>query len=151
MHRIHPKNRPIRAFPPDHPAHATLIAHLECRHTCVGREISFHGQERDAVDQQWYSAVDQRVWRFSSLVYTFVSFELILSEWIDPDYQLNAAQTLAHTAKVLALLAECEIAAQQDNNLPVLEMILKVQRFFRLWESAIHLHLTKDRKPSNTS
>ena len=146
MNCIHPKNRPILAFPANHPARATLLARLECQRQCAGREIPWPGNEESAVDQQWQSSVDGRMWRFSGLVYSFVCFDLILSEWIDHPLHVTDSEkaTLKKLPEIHALLNECQAAAMRDANSPVLDMIPLVRTFFSLWEQAIRLRMEQD-------
>jgi hypothetical protein len=152
MNRIHPKNAPVLAFSEEHPARAALEARLECQRECAGREISAPSQQIASVDQEWRSAVDGRVWRFSSLVYTFVCFDLVLSEWIEHPPRLTETEeaALVKLPETRLLLDECEAAAQGVANNPVLQMIPKVRRFFLLWEQAIRLRIRQDGLTTNS-
>jgi hypothetical protein len=153
MNRIHPKNAPLLELPQDHPARAALVARLDCQRECAGREIAWPGREDAAADQEWRSSVDGRTWRFSALVYSFVCFDLILSEWIDHPPRVTEPEeaALAKFPEVRVLLDECEAAARHDRNATVLEMIPKVRRFFSLWEQAIRLRIEQDGVAANAS
>jgi len=139
MPRINPKNRPIRALPQDHPAHATLLAHRKCRRDCVGREIVLPGHESEAIDQEWYSTSDGRQWKFSTFAYTFLSFDLVLHEWLDTRSPFDPQPTLQAIAKMLTLLDECELSCHNHANERLLELLPTVRRFLILWAAATRL------------
>lgn len=146
MNRIDSQNRPILELPADHAAHAALVARLECQRQCAGREIPWPGREEEAVDQQWQSSVDGRTWLFSGFIYSFVCFDLVLSEWLDhpPHVTESESATLKKLPELRALLDECQAAADRDKNHQVLAMIPVVRRFFSLWEQSIRLRIEQD-------
>lgn len=151
MHRIHPKNRPLITLPKDHPAHAALIAHLACCRECVGREIPWPGHEAEAIDQQWHSTADGRVWSFSGFAYAFLSFDLVLDEWLEPELPFDAKPTLAHIKKLVSMLDECEIVCRQDENTGLLNLIPIVRRFLACWETSVRLARSQSVNPVRTS
>ena len=145
MNCIHPANRLVLELPPEHPAHASLVARLECQQECAGCEIEQSGKNT-AFDQEWVSTLDGRTWRFSGLVYSLVCFDLILSEWIEHPPHITASEetALAMFPDMHLLLDECEFAAREKANVAVLERTPKVRRFFTLWEAAIRLRIAED-------
>jgi hypothetical protein len=131
--RINRKNDPIAAFPDDHPAKRLLPAHSRCWRECVQREIAWPGHEDDAFDQEWTSRVEQGPSSFSGLIYTFVCFELILTEWLTHPSEITADERgilQEHLPRVRNLLAECQAAADQDKNTRVLELLPLPEAFF---------------------
>jgi hypothetical protein len=147
--RIDPENDPLAALPDDHPAKRVLIARAICQRDCAGREIEFLGQEGQAFDQVWQSAVDGRPRRFSEFVYEFVCFDLILTEWLErpPVMTASEREALAEFPRLQALLAECRAAATAEQNQPVLEALPKAEAFVAAWEASIRARLTADRIP----
>jgi hypothetical protein len=142
---IHTKNYPLLDMGDDHPAVAALVAHGECRRFCGGREIAWPGGP-PAADQAWRSALDGRNWKFSQLFYTFISFDLVLQEWMEHPPQITPQEIdwREGIPKMRAYWAECEAAARHDSNYPVLEMLDTVKVFLDAWEHAILSRLERD-------
>ena len=68
--RIHPVNYPLlRKLPPDHPAVRALQVHAEARDSCVGKEVDFPSWGIKGIDQVFYSEVEHREYRFSTIAY----------------------------------------------------------------------------------
>lgn len=132
--RIHPRNNPLRELPDSHPAKLAVIAHAECCRDCVGREIEWPGREREAFDQSWQSRLLDQRFAFSSYAYVFLSFDLILEEWIThpPQATESEKQTVAAAPFLEALLCECQQAASEAGNVRVLERLPQIRRFNEL-------------------
>lgn len=136
-------NKPILEFPADHPARRFLEAFVECRKTCVGREI-------DGVDQQWFSQAERRARRFSSFAYEWLSFDVELDGWL----KNAAARTESEAAALEAiprmerLVAECKSAAAVDNNSQVVALCDQVLLMARLWAECIHFRLKSRNDPA---
>ncbi len=135
-HRIHPANIPILKLPEDHPARAALVAHVKCRRDCVGKEIAFSPDEV-VFDHEWHSELDQRNWNLSGFLYAYVSFDLILNEWIDPEYIFDASADLNHIDHALTLLAECQATMPATANIVIHERIQQTRDFFMKWKKSI--------------
>jgi hypothetical protein len=130
-------NRRLLELPQSHAARRFLEAFMRCRLDCVGKEISWDGGPE--IDQEWYSVTDARTWRFSNLMYGFVSFAIILDGWLDDAPKVTPLE-LAHDQKfqhLRRLLAECEVAAKGDGNKAVLIMIEQVYGMLDLWDAQL--------------
>jgi len=110
----------------------------------VGHEIEWPGQE--AFEQQWQSRLIGRKFSFSTYAYCFLSFDLILEEWIsrpprvtEHERRLVAAIPLQET-----LLDECELAAKEQANDLVLNRLPQIRRFNRLRLESIARRLEDD-------
>jgi len=139
--RIHPINYPVLVrYPADHPAVRALRAHAEARDICVGREIEWPKLGNVAIDQEWSSAIDQRIWKFSSFAYAFISFDFVADGWLDEQQsslQPFEEDFLRELPRLRKLLAECESAANADGNDDVLPLISKAREFFDAFEESI--------------
>jgi hypothetical protein len=142
---IHRKNYPLLELGDDHPAIAALVAHGECRRFCGGREIRMPGGP-PAADQSWHSEIDGRDWKFSTLFYTFISFDLVLDEWMSHPPSITPQEIAWQEGipKMRTYWNECEAAARQDRNEPVLEMLQSVKTLLDAWERAIAARIEKD-------
>jgi hypothetical protein len=139
--RIHPLNSPIRTtHGRDHPAVRALERHAAARDACVCREIEWPRLGNRAIEQEWFSAIDQRVWSFSGFAYTFISFDLVLSEWL-PGAQAGLdpfeEDFLHELPRLRTLLDECESAAKASANDRVLPLISKAREFLDAFEQSI--------------
>lgn len=139
--RIHPLNYPIlNRFHADHPTVRALLVQAEARDICVGKEIEWPQLGNRVIDQEWFSAIDQRMWKFSSFAYCFISFDLVLDGWFnEPHDPLGPfeADFLHELPRLRELLDECEVAADADANIEVLPLISKARDFFDAFEAAI--------------
>jgi hypothetical protein len=110
--RIHPLNYPLlKKLRPDQPAARALQVQAEARDVCVGKEIEWPQLGNRAIDQEWYSTIDQRTWQFSGFAYCFISFALVLDGWFnEPHDQLGPfeADFLHELPRLRELLDECE-------------------------------------------
>ncbi|MFN0020551.1 MAG: hypothetical protein ACKVP0_20015 [Pirellulaceae bacterium] len=135
------------AFAEDHPARQALIAHAVCRRDCVGREIIWPGSEHLAIDIEWWSLIEGKRKTFSGFMYQYVSFDLVLQEWIDRPQQVTESErrTLHYLANLKSLLAECESAARAAANERILELVPIVRKFFDLWEQSVRYRIQQDK------
>lgn len=142
--RIHRANRAIMALAESHPLRRVLVAHDRARDVCVGHEIEWPDAPGCAVDQEWVSAIDGRRWKFSSFAYTFISYSLILSDWIDgpcpADQRVH--DYVAELRRQQKLLDECEAAARFDSvggdaNERMLAMVAAARAYYDAYEAAI--------------
>lgn len=138
-------NRPLLALPKDHPALQVLIAHSRCRRFCACREIPWINGP-PPIEQEWYSQTLNRRFSFSSIIYAFVSFTLVLEEWLShpPHVTENEKSTLREISRNLAVLDECEAAAVSAANTPILELTPMAREFFVSWERAIRRRIAED-------
>jgi hypothetical protein len=147
-------NRPIFAMPDSHPAHRFLRAFIQCRQDCVGREMSISDDASGEIDQAWYSETDNRMRTFSGFAYEFLSFDIVLDEWMtNPPYVTDSEKAwLARIHYMRTLLAECENAAEGDRNGPVLTMIKQVQELLGLWKECIvtRIATVNESRPSSS-
>ena len=136
---VHPRNNPLRELPDSHSAKLALIAHAECRRDCVGRKIEWPERGCEAFDQAWHSRLIGRRFSFSSYAYCFLSFDLILEEWITHPTAVTESEKRVVAAIRLqeTLLDECERAARNEGNTRVLERVPQVRRFNELRLRAI--------------
>lgn len=148
--RINRVNDPIAAFADDHPAKRLLLAHSHCWRECAGREIAWPGREDDAFDQQWQSPVEKGRWTFSGLIYMFVCFQLVLTEWLThpPEMTGNEHELLTkHLPRARARTAECRAAAERDDNTRVIDMLPLLEAFLDAWQASILARLASDGIP----
>lgn len=144
--QIHPRNNPLRELSDSHPAKLTVIAHAECRRDCVGHEIEWPERQHEAFDQEWQSHLLGRPFWFSWYAYGFLSFDLVLEEWIThpPHATESEKQTVAAAPFLETLLGECEQAASEAGNIRVLERLPQIRRFNELRLLAIRERWTAD-------
>lgn len=143
---IHPKNNPLSELPDSHPAKLLLFAHWQCRRDCVGREIGYRGHEEEAFDQVWKSQLLGCGFSFSSYAYVFISFDLILEEWLTHPSYVTESEKRA-VAGVLfhgILLDECEQAAKEQGNVRILERLAQVRKWHELRLLAIKARWVED-------
>ena len=140
---MHRANLRVLSFPVDHPARRFLEAFVECQRRCVGRDIDWPTEP--AVDQEWYSPTDRRIWKFSQFAYLYLSFDVVLDEWQEEHSVPRPSSVeqgfLDGLPKCLTLLEECEDAAQLSSNGDILSMIHEVRNVLRLREVAIAFRL----------
>jgi hypothetical protein len=129
-------------LPDSHVAKLTVIAHAECRRDCVGREIPWRGREDEAFDQMWQSDLLGRHFSFSSYAYCFLSFDLILYEWITHPSHVTELEKSLIVAVPLeeTLLDECERVASDKESTRVLDRITQIR-----WFNALRLQATRER------
>lgn len=141
--------RALNNLPESHIARRTVIAHDECRRSCVGKEIAWPGRESESFDQEWYSELLGREFSFSSFAYCFISFTLTMEEWINhpPTVTDVEKDDLIRLPLLLILLDECEAAATRDENRSVISCISKARDFFNLWRESILLRVKEDDLP----
>lgn len=138
-------NRPLFNLPQSHPAHRFLLAFIKCRKECVGRERDTRNAKQPPADQQWYSETDARFWTFSEFAYTALAFDVELDGWLEeaPTLTKTEKETLKHLPYLRALMEECQAAAHQDDNSPVLEMVSTVLEMLELWQVCIEARAKK--------
>ena len=136
---IHPKNNPLSELPDSHPAKMVLFAHGQCRRDCVGKEIPWRGHESEAFDQEWRSQLTGRKFLFSSYAYMFISFDLILEEWLNhpPHATESEKQMFGYIKLQNALLDECEQAATKEDNTRILALLPQIRKYNDLRLQAI--------------
>jgi hypothetical protein len=136
----------LSELPASHPAKLLLLAHGQCRRDCVGREIEYHGHEEEAFDQEWESQLLERRFRFSSYAYAFISFELILDEWLTHPGYVTESEKLAVASIPFhsILLDECEQAAKEGGNVRILERLAQVREWLELRLLAIKARWIED-------
>lgn len=124
--------RLVRSFDPGHPAREKLYRHVECRKHCAGREIPWPNQS--PIDQEWYSQTEQRKFRFSGLIYQFISYTPDYRSWTEtsPPKELDAEDQgfIKQLPRVLSIVAECKAAAQNDQNHEILNLIPFVDDYY---------------------
>jgi|SRR5581483_3785509 len=136
---IYRLNRPLFALPEQHPARRFLVSLMDCQRDCVGKEIAYRGQERLAVDQEWFSRVDVRTWQFSSFAYEHLSYAIELDGWVSgsPTPTGEEIATMQRLPHLRQLMTECKEACIADNNAAVLQMTRQVDNVIDLWETCI--------------
>jgi hypothetical protein len=133
---IYAINKAVFQLAAEHPARRFLEAFIECRMECVGKEV-------EGIDQEWFSQTDLRTHRFSSFTYEHLAFDVELDGFLQ-----NAKQTTVSELRALkaiphmeALVEECESAASQDCNAPVVTMCKNVLKMLTLWRQYISFRL----------
>jgi hypothetical protein len=136
---IHRKNDPLSELPDSHPAKLLLFAHGQCRRDCIGREIEYRGHEHEAFDQEWQSQHFGRRFQFSNFAYAFISYDLILEEWLSHPLEVteNEKWMVARIQCLGSLLDECEEAAKHDGNTRILVAISQIRKLNELHIRAI--------------
>lgn len=147
MH-VYRLNRTLFDLPQSHPAHRFLLAFIECRQDCVGREV-----EGDAFDQEWFSQTDNRAWSYSAFAYQYLSFDIVLDGWLNNAEGMTASeeQWLACLPRWRALLDECRASAARDRKHAVMRMIGQVLKMFDLWEECVHARLRSESRSDSAS
>ena len=136
MH-IHKINKPIFDFSPTHPAREFLEAFVQCRKHCVGCELS-------GIDQEWFSEKENRLTRFSSFAYEWLSFDVELDGWLTNAPCITEAEqrSLEAALKMEALMGECKEAAMKNQNQAVILLCNEVLGTIELWCHAINYRLS---------
>ncbi len=131
--RLKTINQPIMSLDATHPAKRFLCAFDECLSNCGGCELDLY---ETPIDQEWTSATDGKVWKFSSFVYRYLAFDIQLDGFNTSAIQLTSSETwaIAHLPQFRTLMAECAHAAQQRGNADCLELVDEVLRMLKLWD-----------------
>jgi len=127
-------NQPVFELDDAHPAKRFLLAFIECRTECVGRELT--PPDEVPVDQQWTSAIDGRLWTFSAFAYGFISTDIELDGFLAtaPRWTESETWALAELPRYRTLMDECAQAANQCGNTDCLELVDIVARMLDLWD-----------------
>jgi hypothetical protein len=129
-------NKSLLALKHDHPARQFLEAFIACRMNCVGKEL-------DGVDQEWFSTLENRRRRFSSVVYEHLAFDVELDGWLKDAQTMTESerQSLGAIRHLDTLVNECLDAAIAENNPPVVSMCREVLDMLGKWKVAIDVRL----------
>lgn len=127
-------NRKVLSLDDAHPAKRFLLAFIDCKADCVGRELG--SGEEVPIEQAWKSATDGRVWTFSGFAYMFLSLDISVDEYLGKPPSKNELETFTvGTVPLLRLLIqECAQAAQHDGNSEILKLTDQVLKRLDLWE-----------------
>jgi hypothetical protein len=130
-------NKLLFKLPESHPARRFLEAFISCRLGCVGKEISWNGNPE--IDQEWYSSTDERVRRFSEIMYGFVSYDIVLDGWLTDAPKLTYLEERADQKwkHLRLLLSECGETARAEGNAAVLAMVDQVRGMVDLWDAQL--------------
>jgi hypothetical protein len=136
--RIHRENAAITALDESHPLRRALVAHDVARDVCVGIEIEWPDAPGCAAEQEWVSAVDGRRRTFSAFAYSFISYSLILRDWIGILHPIDqkVLDYLAELRRQRRLLDECDAAARRDASERMLEMVAAARAYYDAYEAA---------------
>lgn len=134
------------ALAESHPLRRALVAHDRACDVCVGHEIEWPDAPGCAIDQEWVSAIDGRRWKFSSFAYSFISYDLILSDWIDNPLPVDqrVRDYVAELRRQQELLEECEAAARRDANERMLTMVAAARAYYDAYEAAFEWRFGAD-------
>jgi hypothetical protein len=127
-------NRPVLLLDDAHPAKRFLIAFMDCRANCVGREL---GSDEDRpIDQAWESTSDGKTWTFSEFAYKILSFDIELDGFLQNAPSPTPSEILAAENLPLfrSMMHECADAARQSGNAEILELTDEVLEMITLWE-----------------
>jgi len=127
-------NRPILKLNDSNPAKRFLSAFIDCQADCAGRELDFDGQT--AIEQEWTSASDGRVWTFSGFVYMFLCFDIELDGFLQSAPHLTPSEigALRELPHLRSMMNECAEAARQQGNSEIIELTDQVLEMLGLWE-----------------
>ena len=136
--KIDPANNPILSFSDSHPAKRFLILHQEFNRRWVGFEISY--STRPAIpDLEWCSDQTNGPVKLSGLLYKYISFTPVLSEWLEPsrtlsEYELQSLDTI----RLIYHLINTAERACRDQIKPVHhEMMQELRMLLAAWEHSI--------------
>jgi len=131
----------IASLARSHPARQLLDELSLCEQECLGREITWKGCERKAINQEWVSPSEGHRWSFSHFAYKYVPHcpERILDAWIDAPQEPSEHEVTMIKELPLArsLLSECAEAASHDNNQEILKCVKLTQSLLNAVEKAI--------------
>ena len=127
-------NRPVFALDKSHPAKRFLKAFIDCRLECGSRELGLFGKK--PVDQEWQSASDGQLWKFSSFYYIFIAFDMVLEGFLENSPTLTPSEELEgpHILRLRKLVEECVEAAEREGNRDILPLTDSVLQMLGLWE-----------------
>jgi hypothetical protein len=130
--RLATKNHPVMSLEDTHPAKQFLCAFDECLLNCGGCELDLY---ETPIDEEWTSATDGKVWKFSSFVYRYLAFDIELDGFIAsaPQWTSSEKWALEHLPLFHTLMDECAHAAEQRGNTDCLELVDEVVRMLKLW------------------
>ncbi|HEX3654794.1 MAG TPA: hypothetical protein VHV55_03260 [Pirellulales bacterium] len=133
--RIIELNQPVFNLDGAHPAKMFLLAFVECLEDCPLRELGLDGT--GPIDQSWCSTTDGKLWKFSSFVYSFLCFDILLDGFLENAPHLTASElgAAAEIPRLRALMHECAAAAERDRNEEILTLTDQVLRMLSLWDS----------------
>ena len=131
-------NGPVLELDDAHPAKRFLIAFMDCRMNCAGRELDFGDQT--PIDQAWQSAIDGRTWTFSGFIYAVICFDIVLDGFLENAPGLTESEVCAadQLPELRLMMEECAAAARQCNNDEIVEMTQEVQEMLNLWEEYLN-------------
>jgi hypothetical protein len=130
---IEESNRPVMLLEDTHPAKRFLRAFDECLADCGGCELALY---ETPVDQEWLSATDGQVWKFSTFVYKYLAFDIVLDGFITnaPRLTMSEKSAINDLPRYRLLMAECAHAARQCDNTDCLELVEIVVNMLAKWE-----------------
>ena len=131
--RLKTINQPIMSLDAAHPAKRFLCAFDQCLSDCGGCELDLY---ETPIEQEWTSASDGKVWKFSSFVYMYLAFDIRLDGFITSAPHLTESEKWAiqQLPRYHALMDECAHAAEQSGNTDCLELVDEVVRMLKLWD-----------------
>jgi hypothetical protein len=131
--RLATRNHPVMSLEDTHPAKQFLRAFDECLLNCGGCELDLY---ETPIDEEWTSATDGKVWKFSAFVYRYLAFDIRLDGFITsaPQWTASEKSALEHLPLFHTLMAECARAAEQRGNTDCLELVDEVVRMLGFWE-----------------
>jgi disulfide oxidoreductase YuzD len=125
-------NKPVFNLSNTHPARVFLDQFIECRIACVGKEIA-------GIEQEWFSEIKSRKYRFSSFAYEYLSFDIELDGWLKQHEGLTDSerQSILLIPQIEALVDECKMAANNDKNDRILSLCDKIKAMLAAWKDYI--------------
>src|SRR5262245_23017116 len=143
-------NQPLFLLPREHIARQFLEAFIDCRINCVGREISYRGEAKGPIDQEWFSSTVNEMRRFSDFAYEYLSFDIVLDGWLQgsPNLTNNELADLERIPHMRELMNECEDACLSARNKEVLALVRQVLSTLDLWDRCIRSRLPCSKESS---
>lgn len=139
--RIDRQNKPILAYPDDHPAKAFLLGH---RDFC-NRWVAFELNHPPEADPTWHSATRGKRMTLSGVLYMYFAFTPILRGWLDqpPEPSGEEEVGIKEIAECEQLLEEARVAAVATGSELAQHIIAEAQHVLTLWRTCIVARQTR--------
>ncbi len=113
---VDPENIPIMNLPEEHPSRRYVSLRLEFlrKYDCI--EIPWEGKEHLAYDFEWYSIEDDKTWKMSDFMYTYIWTYCAQTAWIEnpPEPTETELIQLRDHLEALVLIEEWLAAAADE-------------------------------------
>ena len=136
--KIDPANKPLLRLADDHPAKAFLLAHREFKERWVGFEIQWP-QRAGIPDLVWHSDIENRELRLSGVLYKYISYTPVLTDWLNPSPTLSDHErwSLSQIDTIEALIEEAKSESSEARDEFHAQLFHELQVLLDIWRRSI--------------